>query len=67
MRCELCNSGHREHESRLCKPCTEAIVRLWTIANNTCPSINGAGAGVEVSSKSQRAAMFANLPIAALR
>ena len=23
MKCELCNSGHCGHESRLCEPCTE--------------------------------------------
>ena len=45
MKCELCNSGRCGHKSRLCEPCTEAIVRLWTIANNTCPPTNGAGRG----------------------
>ena len=67
MKCELCNSGHREHESKLCEPCTEAIVRLWTIAKSTCLPINDAGEAVGVRSTSQRAAMFAKLPIAALR
>jgi len=42
-------------------------VRLWTIANNACPPTNGAGEAVAGRSKSQRAAMFAKLPIAALR
>jgi len=45
----------------------KAIVRLWTIANNTRPPISGAGEAVEGRSKSQRAAMFGKLPIAALR
>ena len=54
MKCELCNSDRWGHESRLCEPCTEAIVRLWTIANNTCPPTNGAQEGVAGSSKSQR-------------
>ena len=67
MKCELCNSDHCGHESRLCEPCTEAIVRLWTIANNTCPPTNGTEEAVAGRSKSQRAAMFAKLPIAALR
>ncbi len=66
MKCELRNLDHCGHESRLCEPCTEAIVRLWTIANNTC-SPTGAGEAVAGRSKSQRAAMFAKLPIAALR
>jgi len=67
MKCELCNSGRCGHQSRLCEPCTQAIVRLWTIANNTCPPTNGAGEAVAGRSESQRAAMFAELPIAALR
>jgi len=48
-------------------PVRKQMGRLWTIANNTCPPTNGAEEAVAGRSKSQRVAMFAKLPIAALR
>jgi hypothetical protein len=33
MKCELCSSGERESEHRLCPPCGEAIARLSKIVN----------------------------------
>jgi len=31
MKCELCSSGHREPERKLCQPCSEAVARLWNM------------------------------------
>src|SRR5271157_2441512 len=47
MKCELCNSGYREPEQRLCRPCIEAVARLWNIANQEGRSIAGVGEPVE--------------------
>ena len=33
MKCELCSSGQREREQRLCLPCMETMARLWKIVN----------------------------------
>jgi hypothetical protein len=34
MKCELCSSGRRERDHRLCLPCMEAMARLWKIVSS---------------------------------
>jgi hypothetical protein len=34
MQCELCSSGERERDHRLCLPCMEAMARLWKIVSS---------------------------------
>ena len=38
MKCELCSSGQREHERRLCPACMEAVARLSEIVNSATVS-----------------------------
>jgi len=66
MKCELCNSARREPEQRLCEPCIEAVIRLWTIANgDSLMSINNAREALEQRAKSQTGSVAAP-PVAAL-
>ena len=39
MKCELCSSDDRVLGRKLCRPCIEAVARLWTIANQNTGSI----------------------------
>jgi len=45
MKCELCSSSHREPEQQLCRPCIEAVARLWNILRQEYQSIACAPAG----------------------
>ena len=66
MKCELCNSGRREPEQKLCEPCIEVIARLWAIANGSGLVIDGAGQTADKKANFQRASVAARPPFAVL-
>jgi hypothetical protein len=64
MKCELCKSDEPEPRQRLCVPCTEAVVRLWNIANNATASYISQAEKVQAAVRAKRAPFVAIKPIA---